>query len=72
MVVYFDDILVYNRSIEEHIPHLKFVFQVLKENNLFVNLKKYTFMVSKLLFLGFIVGDDGILIDESKVKAIQD
>ena len=39
---------------------------------LFVKLKKYTFMSDKLLFFGFIVGADGIHVDEEKVWTIRE
>ena len=45
---------------------------VLQENQLYINLKKCIFCTSKLLFLGFVVGEDGIQADEEKVKAIRD
>ena len=40
VVVYFDDILVSSRSSQEHLEHLKVVFQTLREQRLFANLKK--------------------------------
>ena len=48
------------------------VLAVLQENKLYVNLKKYSFMTKKLLFLGFVVSGDGIQVDKEKVKVIQD
>ena len=60
MVVYFDDILVYSKSSEEHFSHLKDVLAVLKKNKLYVNLKRCSFMTKKLLFIGFVVSGDGI------------
>ena len=46
--------------------------QVLQDNQLYINLKKCTFSNNKLLFLGFIVGEEGIQVDEEKVRAIRD
>ena len=40
VVVYFDDILVYRKSLEEHVNHLKFILEVLRKENLFANFKK--------------------------------
>jgi hypothetical protein len=43
MVVYFDDILIYSKSIDEHIDHLRVVFNALRDAHLFGNLEKCTF-----------------------------
>jgi hypothetical protein len=55
MVVYFDDILIYNKSIEEHIDHLCAVFNALRDAHLFGNLEKCTFCMDRLSFLGYVV-----------------
>jgi hypothetical protein len=72
VVVYFDDILIYSQSTEEHLKQLREVLLVLRANKLYVNLKKCTFLKDKLLFLGFIVGAEGIHLDEEKVRVIQE
>eukprot|EP00257_Ricinus_communis_P021198 XP_015580626.1 uncharacterized protein LOC107262021 [Ricinus communis] len=43
VVVYFDDILVYSRSLDEHVSHLRQVLQCLRNEQLYVNLSKYVF-----------------------------
>ena len=69
-MVYFDDILIYSKSNEEHLLHLREVLGVLEKSKLYVNLKKCSFITKKLLFLGFVVSGDGIHVDEEKIKAI--
>ncbi|KAG7547992.1 Zinc finger CCHC-type [Arabidopsis suecica] len=72
VVVYFDDILVYSKSLDEHLEHLKLILNVLREEKLFANFKKCTFCSDNLVFLGFVVSADGIKVDEEKIKAIRD
>uniref|UniRef100_A0A3Q7HKK0 Reverse transcriptase domain-containing protein n=1 Tax=Solanum lycopersicum TaxID=4081 RepID=A0A3Q7HKK0_SOLLC len=36
VVVYLYDIVIYNNILKEHVEHLKKVFQVLRENQLFI------------------------------------
>jgi hypothetical protein len=43
VVVYFDDILIYNKSMEEHLEHLSAVFDALRAAQLFANMKKCIF-----------------------------
>jgi len=72
MVAYFDDILIYSSSEDEHMQHLLKVLTVIQENKLYINLKKCSFMTSSLIFLGFVVSSQGIHVDEDKVKAIRE
>ena len=71
VVVYFDDILVYSKSLDEHIMHVKSVLSVLRAQNLYAKLAKCTFCVPKVVFLGYVVSEHGIEVDSEKVKAIE-
>nr|KYP42069.1 Transposon Ty3-G Gag-Pol polyprotein [Cajanus cajan] len=47
VVVYFDDILVYNKTLDEHLGHLRKVLIILRANHLYANLEKCTFIKNK-------------------------
>ena len=70
VVAYFDDILVYSRNEEDYLEHLKLVFEALKKNELYINTKKCTFCIGRISFLGFIISNNQIKMDEPKVEAV--
>jgi hypothetical protein len=67
MVVYFDDILIYSKSIDDHIDHLRAVFNALRDAHLFGNLEKCTFCTDRVSFLGYVVTPQGIEVDHTNV-----
>jgi hypothetical protein len=64
-VVYFDDILIYSKSLDEHIDHLRVVFGALRETRLFANLEKCTFCIDRVAFLAYVMTPQGIEVDEA-------
>ena len=70
VVVYFDDILIYSKSLEEHLSHLRAVFDALRAARLYGNLEKCTFCTDRVAFLGYVVTSQGIEVDPAKIEAI--
>ena len=70
VVPYFDDILLYNRSLEDHLNYLCAVFYALRAARLFGNLEKCTFCTDRVVFLGYVVTAQGIEVDPVKIEAI--
>ena len=72
VAVYLDDILIFSKTAEEHLVHIKAVLQILKENQLYCKLKKCEFNQTELRFVGHIVGAKGIRPDPQKLPAVTD
>ena len=71
VVVYFDDILVFSKSIKEHVTHVRTVLQTLRKERLYANMEKCLFGVEKLIFLGLVVSSKGVHVDDSKINVIK-
>lgn len=52
IVVYFDDILVFSKNVDQHLLHLRQVFTVLREQKLYANASKCHFLPQRLHSLG--------------------
>ena len=71
VVVYLNDINIGSKTFEQHLEHLKRVFECLKDAGLKLNPEKCFFFKQKLPFLGHIISEKGIETDPSKIQAIQ-
>ena len=54
VVVYFDDILIYRMTLNDHLEQLKCVLEVLRMESLHANRSKCTFCTNRVVFLGFL------------------
>jgi len=70
VVVYIENILIYSISLEKHAEHLRKVFQRLREDKLYAKLEKCEFRVTEVDFLGHMITQEGLKMDDHKVKAI--
>lgn len=71
-MVYIDDILMYSSNKKEHLQYLRVVLGVLQETKLYINLRKCTFMTPSSIFLGFVISEKGVHVDEDEIKVIRD
>lgn len=67
---YLDDILIFSSTTEEHIHHVKTVFDLLRANGLTVNEEKCNFAQKQVQFLGHIIDKDTIRPLPQRVAAI--
>ena len=71
VVIYLDDICVFSKTPEEHLDHLRQVFELLRKYRLCCNSVKCHFNLPELKFLGHIVGREGVKPDPSKLAVVK-
>ncbi|GBG75316.1 hypothetical protein CBR_g19948 [Chara braunii] len=71
VVVYLDDILIFSKTMEEHLKHLEEVLQVLKEAPLHLNLEKSEFGRDSVIYLGHRLSANGLAPEATKVEVIR-
>lgn len=71
VLVFVDDILVFSETLEEHREHLHQVFQILQQNQFYINQSKCSFAQQNLEYLGHVIGKDGVATDKTKIEAVQ-
>lgn len=71
VVVFIDDILIYSKSLEEHVEHVKMVFDILREHQFKVRLSKCSFSQQELAYLGHVLSSAGVATDPSKLSIVE-
>ncbi|XP_020679468.2 uncharacterized protein LOC110097438 [Dendrobium catenatum] len=69
-VAYFDDVLVFSGNLEDHLQHLKQIFEVFRQNKLYLNMAKCEFATNAVSFLGFKIDAAGVSTDSRKIESI--
>ena len=72
VVVYLDDILIYNKTWVEHLQHIQQVLHTLQQHKLYENLEKCSFGMDMVHYLGYIIDQHGIHVDPAKIQVIYD
>lgn len=70
ILVFFDDILIYSKTLNDHLEHLRIVLRLLNTNQLFAKLSKCCFGVSQVNYLGHVISSGGVAVEANKVKAV--
>jgi hypothetical protein len=72
VLVFFDNILVYSKGLEEHTAHLKTILQILALHQLYAKMSKCVFATSEVEYLGHIISGEGVKTDPKKIAAMVD
>jgi len=70
VLVFVDGILIYSKTLEDHLHHLQQVFTILKHHKLYLKKSKCSFAQSSLEYLGHIISAQGVATDPQKTQAI--
>lgn len=68
--MFVDDILIYSKSLSEHLDHLKQVFSILQQHQLYLKRSKCSFNQRSLEYLGHVISEQGVSTDSKKTEAI--
>nr|GEV23785.1 hypothetical protein [Tanacetum cinerariifolium] len=70
VLVFFDYILIYSQTVEDHVLHLKVVLEIMRHHKLFSKRIKCVFGTKKVEYLGHVISTKGVATDPSKVKVM--
>ncbi|GJV82275.1 putative reverse transcriptase domain-containing protein [Tanacetum coccineum] len=71
IIVFIDDILIYSETKEDHEAHLGLVLELLRKEKLYAKFSKYEFWLQEVHFLGYVINQNGIHVDPSKIEAVK-
>ena len=69
-MVFFDDLLIYSKTWEEHLRHVDQILSIMEEQSLYAKESKCEFGMTEVLYLGHIIGAKGVQVHQEKIKAI--
>ena len=70
VVVYLDDVTVFSKNKKDYLSHLRSVLERCRKYDISLNPKKSIFAVEQVKLLGFIVSNDGMIINPERTQAI--
>lgn len=72
LFLYLDDLLIFSNSFQEHMQHIKFVLNRLREAKFTVNPEKASFCASEISYLGYLISQSGIRVNPARIQPILD
>ena len=70
VIVYLDDILIFGTYLKEHRQLVKEVLKRLQFNNLYAKAEKCFFEQSSIKYLGVIISENKVQMDEEKLSGV--
>ncbi|CAF2836388.1 unnamed protein product [Rotaria sp. Silwood2] len=70
--VYLDDIIIYSKTLQQHLHHLTLVFEIFTNNKIVLSPSKCEIVVTKVEFLGHIITENSLTPNNEAIQAIID
>jgi hypothetical protein len=70
-LVFFDDILIYSQTYEQHLDHVNQVLTILQRDKWQVKLSKCAFAQQKIAYLGHVISAEGVATDTTKIETVK-
>ncbi|KAJ8877128.1 hypothetical protein PR048_021581 [Dryococelus australis] len=70
-MVYIDDFIIFSKVMEQHVEHLRSVFDRLEKANLSLSLEKCYFAVNEVRYLWHVIGSSGVSPDPKFIETVQ-
>jgi hypothetical protein len=71
VLVFMDDILIYSRTIEDHVKLLEKVFTILRAQKFYIKMSKCIFAQREVEYLGHVISGKGVATESAKIQAVQ-
>lgn len=71
-LIFFDDILIYSSSVDQHVHHLQQVFDLMRKHSLYAKRSKCDFATTMVEYLGHFIEARGVSTDPKKIKAVKE
>jgi hypothetical protein len=72
LLVFFDDILIYRKTWDDHLEHLREDLDIMQSQSLYAKEYKCEFGMREILYMGYIISGKGVQVHQEKIKAILD
>jgi len=70
LLVFFDDLLIYSKTWEDHLRHVDEILGIMEEQSLYDKEYECEIGMTEVLYLGNIIGEKGVQVHQEKIEAI--